>query len=104
TRAATYTGTVTKLDRLSSTTVALGVEIPNRSELAFLPGQYVNIAVPGTDQTRSYSFSNAPHDEVLTFLVKLTPGGAMSDYLGQRAAVGDAISFTGPNGSFFLRE
>jgi benzoate/toluate 1,2-dioxygenase reductase subunit len=63
----------------------------------------VNIAVPGTDQTRSYSFSSAP-DDLLTFLVKLTPGGVMSDYLSQRAAVGDTISFTGPNGSFFLRE
>ena len=104
TQAATYTGTVRHLDRLSATTVALGVEIPNRSELAFLPGQYVNIAVPGTDQTRSYSFSNAPDDDLLTFLVKLTPGGVMSDYLSQRAAVGDTISFTGPNGSFFLRE
>ena len=86
TQAATYTGTLTKLDRLSATTVAIGVEIPNRAELAFLPGQYVNIAVPGTDQTRSYSFSNAPHDELLTFLVKLTPGGAMSEYLASRAS------------------
>ena len=81
TQAATYTGTVTELDRLSATTVAFGVEIPNRAELAFLPGQYVNIAVPGTDETRSYSFSNAPDDETLTFLVKLTPGGVMSGYL-----------------------
>ena len=40
----------------------------------------------------------------LTFLVKLTPGGAMSGYLADRAAVGDEISFTGPHGSFFLRE
>ncbi|MCV7279623.1 1,6-dihydroxycyclohexa-2,4-diene-1-carboxylate dehydrogenase [Mycolicibacterium flavescens] len=104
TEAATYTGTLTVLQRLSQTTVKIGIEIPNRAELAFLPGQYVNIAVPGTDQTRSYSFSNAPGDDVLTFLVKLTPGGAMSDYLAQRAAIGDAISFTGPNGSFFLRE
>ena len=64
----------------------------------------MNIAVPGTDQTRSYSFSNAPHDDLLTFLVKLTPGGVMSEYLSQRGAVGDTISFTGPNGSFFLRE
>ena len=104
TEAATYSGTLTQLDRLSATTVAIGVDIPNRSELAFLPGQYVNIAVPGTDQKRSYSFSNAPDDERLTFLVKLTPGGAMSGYLAQRASVGDTISFTGPNGSFFLRE
>ena len=49
------------------------------TQLAFLPGQYVNIAVPGTDETRSYSFSNAPDDEQLSFLVKLTPGGVMSD-------------------------
>ena len=87
TQAATYSGTLTRLDRLSATTVALGVEIPNRAELAFLPGQYVNIAVPGTDQTRSYSFSNSPQDDLLTFLVKLTPGGAMSEYL-TRARVG----------------
>jgi benzoate/toluate 1,2-dioxygenase reductase subunit len=104
TQAATYTGTLTQLDQLSATTVAIGVEIPNRAELAFLPGQYVNIAVPGTDQTRSYSFSNAPSDDVLTFLVKQTPGGAMSEYLASRARIGDTISFTGPNGSFFLRE
>ncbi len=104
TSAATYTGTLATLERLSATTVAVGIDIPNRAELAFLPGQYVNIAVPGTDEQRSYSFSNAPDEERLTFLVKLTPGGVMSEYLTQRAAVGDTISFTGPNGSFFLRE
>ncbi len=104
TQAATYTGKVVELQRLSATTVRFGVEIPNRGQLAFLPGQYVNIAVPGTDVTRSYSFSNAPHEERLTFLVKLAPGGAMSGYLTDRAAVGDALTFTGPHGSFFLRE
>jgi len=104
TRAASYTGTLAELQRLSATTVQIGVEIPNRAELTFLPGQYVNIAVPGTDVTRSYSFSNAPHEPRLTFLVKLTPGGAMSTYLADRAAIGDGITFTGPHGSFFLRE
>jgi benzoate/toluate 1,2-dioxygenase reductase component len=108
TQAASYTGTLVELQRLSATTVQFGVEIPNRAELAFLPGQYVNITVPGTSPdgnvTRSYSFSNAPHEERLTFMVKLTPGGAMSDYLANRAAVGDTIGFTGPHGSFFLRE
>ena len=104
TQAATYKGKLVELQRLSATTVQIGVEIPNRAQLAFLPGQYVNIAVPGTDVTRSYSFSNAPHEELLTFLVKLTPGGAMSTYLTDRAAVGDDLTFTGPHGSFFLRE
>ncbi|NGN91315.1 1,6-dihydroxycyclohexa-2,4-diene-1-carboxylate dehydrogenase [Nocardioides sp. KC13] len=104
TGAASYTGTVVGLDRLSPTTVELSIDIPNRGELAFLPGQYVNIAVPGTDVTRSYSFANAPHEERLVFLVKLTDGGAMSTWLTERAAVGDEVTFTGPNGSFFLRE
>ena len=104
TQAATYVGEITELTRLSSSTVSFAVEIPNRNELVFLPGQYVNIAVPGTDESRSYSFSNAPDEKVLTFLVKLTPGGVMSTYLDERAKVGDQLTFTGPNGSFFLRE
>lgn len=61
TRAATYTATVASVDWLSATTVELSLTIGNRHELAFLPGQYVNIDVPGTDATRSYSFSSAPH-------------------------------------------
>ncbi len=104
TSAGTHRGTVTRLDRLSPTTMGLSVEIDDRDALAFLPGQYVNIAVPGTEESRSYSFSSAPQDKELTFLIKLTPGGVMSEYLGSRAAVGDEITFTGPHGSFFLRE
>ncbi|WP_067435145.1 benzoate 1,2-dioxygenase electron transfer component BenC [Nocardioides jensenii] len=104
TSAATYTGTVTQLERLSESTVSFTLETPERSKLAFLPGQYVNLAVPGTNETRSYSFSNAPDGEGLTFLVKLTPGGLMSEHLANKAAVGDEMTFTGPNGSFFLRE
>jgi benzoate/toluate 1,2-dioxygenase reductase subunit len=104
TSAATHRGSITALDRLSPTTVGVTVEIDDRDALTFLPGQYVNIAVPGTEESRSYSFSSAPQDEALTFLVKLTPGGVMSTYLDERAQVGDALTFTGPHGSFFLRE
>ncbi|MET9201271.1 benzoate 1,2-dioxygenase electron transfer component BenC [Gordonia sp. NPDC003585] len=110
TQAATFDGKLVDLERLSESTVRVSVDIENRGALAFLPGQYVNFAVPGTDDgegnplTRSYSFANGPHEERLTFLVKLTPGGVMSTYLTERARVGDAISFTGPHGSFFLRE
>ncbi|KQV69531.1 oxidoreductase [Nocardioides sp. Root122] len=104
TRAATYKATITRLERLSPTTVSLTVETDERDDLAFLPGQYVNIEVPGTGESRSYSFSTATDDRSLGFLVKLTPGGVMSTWLSEQAAVGDEVSFTGPNGSFFLRE
>lgn len=104
TQAATYPATLTELRRYSPSTVGFTITIPDRSALTFLAGQYVNIAVPGTDVTRSYSFSSGPGDNDLTFLVKITPGGAMSTYLAERAAVGDTFDITGPNGSFFLRE
>lgn len=104
TQTATYTGTVSEVHRYSETVMRLRMRIPNREELAFLPGQYVNITIPGSDQTRSYSFANAPDDEELEFLVKIVPGGLMSTWLADRAAVGDEVSFNGPHGSFFLRE
>ncbi|WP_055474472.1 benzoate 1,2-dioxygenase electron transfer component BenC [Gordonia sp. HS-NH1] len=110
TQAARFTGTVVELDRLSESTVRLGIRIENRGQLAFLPGQYVNIEIPGSDDghgspiTRSYSFANGPHEDRLIFLIKLTPGGAMSTYLTDSAARGEPIAFTGPHGSFFLRE
>ncbi|MCD2193693.1 1,6-dihydroxycyclohexa-2,4-diene-1-carboxylate dehydrogenase [Actinomycetospora endophytica] len=104
TSAGSFTATVAGVERLSSTTMSLTLDCEQRGTLVFLPGQYVNIAVPGTEATRSYSFSSGPDAEQLTFLIKLSPGGVMSDWLENRASVGDPVQFTGPHGSFFLRE
>ncbi|OZE93292.1 oxidoreductase [Rhodococcus sp. 15-2388-1-1a] len=104
TQAASHDTVVTAVEKLTPTTVRLAVEAPAGGTLAFLPGQYVNITVPGSEETRSYSFSCVSGSDELEFLVKLTPGGLMSTYLSDTAAVGDKISFTGPHGSFFLRE
>src|SRR5699024_2863745 len=65
--------------------------------------QYMNIAVPETDQARSYSFSSGPKADSASFMVRNTPGGAMSTYLTERAAVGDRLTISGPFGTFFLR-
>lgn len=69
----------------------------------FLPGQYVNIAVPGTGQTRSYSFSSRPGSHEPSFLIKRVPGGLMSRYLDS-ASPGQVLELTGPLGSFYLRQ
>src|SRR6185312_7877818 len=71
--------------------------------LSFLPGQYVNIRVPGSDQTRSYSFSSGPSEARLSFLVRNVHQGVMSRWLCETAKVGDPIEFRGPLGSFYLR-
>ncbi|MFK0161043.1 benzoate 1,2-dioxygenase electron transfer component BenC [Rhizobium sp. NPDC090279] len=69
----------------------------------FLPGQYVNIDVPGSGQYRSYSFSSAPGERRIGFLIKKIPGGVMSGWLA-RAQTGERLEITGPMGSFYLRD
>ena len=100
----TYSGEITNIDRLSDSTTAFSVRLDDRSSLGFLPGQYVNILIPGTDQTRSYSFSSGPQADEVGFLLRNTPTGALPTYLKERASVGDRIEFNGPLGSFYLRE
>ncbi|MFB7090315.1 benzoate 1,2-dioxygenase electron transfer component BenC [Streptomyces sp. NPDC056296] len=101
---ATHTATLCEIRRHSSSTVEFSLDVDDRKALDFLPGQYVNVTVPGTDQSRSYSFSSGPRQKEVSFLVRLTEGGAMSGYLAEHARVGDRIEFTGPMGSFYLRD
>ncbi|WP_428929415.1 benzoate 1,2-dioxygenase electron transfer component BenC [Marinibacterium sp. SX1] len=97
----TVEGEVLGVDALSDTSFGLRVKLAR--PLSFLPGQYVNVTVPGTDAQRSYSFSSAPGSNEARFLIRNLPGGVMSSYLGQRAAPGDALALTGPMGAFYLR-
>ncbi len=104
TSVASFAGRISALTRLSDTAWSFSLELDNRSSLAFLPGQYVNILVPGTEQKRSYSFSSAPRSDEVSFLLRNTPAGALTTYLRTRAEIGAAVTFTGPLGSFYLRE
>jgi benzoate/toluate 1,2-dioxygenase reductase subunit len=92
---------VIKLGRDSATTVSFSLQA--EQPLAFLPGQYVNLTVPGSKETRSYSFSSAPHQAELAFLIRDVPDGLMSTYMRSKAQVEDFMMFTGPYGSFYLR-
>lgn len=96
--------TMVEVRKLSATTIGFAVRVGDANALSFLPGQYVNVSAPGMAQTRSYSFSSLPKDGVVEFLVRNIPGGLMSSYLDGKAAVGDALTVTGPIGSFYLRE
>jgi propane monooxygenase reductase subunit len=76
------------------------------AEITFFPGQYMDIAVPGTDVTRSFSMANtsSKEDGRLEFIIKVYPGGVFSSYLDERLAVGDRLDLTGPYGVFTLRD
>jgi benzoate/toluate 1,2-dioxygenase reductase subunit len=101
TAAETVKGEVLGVDALSATSFGLRVKLSK--PIAFLPGQYVNIGVPGTDRHRSYSFSSAPGADEGSFLIRNLPGGVMSTWLGQQAKPGDVLELTGPMGAFYLR-
>lgn len=102
-RAGSMPAEIAGVSKLSSSTIGFALRLKDEG-LTFLPGQYVNVSVPGTAQTRSYSFSSMPKDGIVEFLVRNIPGGLMSGYLADKATNGDAITVTGPIGSFYLRE
>jgi benzoate/toluate 1,2-dioxygenase reductase subunit len=102
TRSQSFTATLRAVQRLSPTTIAFTLDRP--ADLAFLPGQYVNVAIPGTGERRSYSFSSAPAEDALSFLVRDIPRGRMSTWLREDAVPGAAMNFTGPSGTFYLRD
>ncbi len=100
----TYEGTVSSLEKVSDSTFVLQLKLDgNENEIPFLSGQYVNLGIPSTEIVRSYSFSSSPGDKTLEFIIRNIPTGTMSQFLDQQAKVGDKINFTGPYGSFYLR-
>lgn len=101
---ASYTAVIRDVRALSDSVIRLSIKGDSLNKLSFLPGQYVNLKVPGTGKTRAYSFSSLQHEGEVSFLIRNVPGGLMSGYLSQLAKVGDAMTLTGPLGSFYLRE
>jgi benzoate/toluate 1,2-dioxygenase reductase subunit len=102
TRSQEVTAQLTRVEWLSDSAIAFTLEAS--SPVAFLPGQYANLTVPGTGQVRSYSFSSVPDGKTLSFLVRDIPQGVMSSFLRGQAVPGTEVAMTGPSGSFYLRD
>ncbi|SPX84312.1 Benzoate 1,2-dioxygenase electron transfer component [Moraxella ovis] len=70
----TFSGTLTDLQKVSDSTICFEIELDeNEPEISFLAGQYVNVKIPNTDETRSYSFSSKPNDRKTSFVVRNVP-------------------------------
>lgn len=104
TEQSSYQASISEVRQLSDSTIALSIKGEALSRLAFLPGQYVNLGVPGSEQTRAYSFSSLQKDGEVSFLIRNVPGGLMSSFLTGLAKAGDSMTLAGPLGSFYLRE
>ncbi|BAW23418.1 MULTISPECIES: benzoate 1,2-dioxygenase electron transfer component BenC [Pseudomonas] len=103
TEQASFEAAISDVRQLSASTIALSIKGDALSRLAFLPGQYVNLKVPGSEQSRAYSFSSLQKGGEVSFLIRNVPGGLMSSFLTSLAKTGDSMSLTGPLGSFYLR-
>src|SRR5208282_1848953 len=73
---------VTELERnelVSRDIRALRLRLVEPDELSFVAGQFVNVEVPGSAETRAYSIANAPSENRhLDLLVKIISGGRFS--------------------------
>ena len=84
----------------------LVLKLVDTDDFKFFPGQYVDITVPGTNETRSFSMANTSARESgqLEFIIKIYPDGLFSHFLDTKLQVGDRLNLTGPFGVFTLRD
>jgi ferredoxin-NADP reductase/ferredoxin len=115
---------ITALDRVADGVMRLTLTLrpgeDGSSSADFESGQFVRIVVPGLapgregevpgsppgrEVRRAYSPANVANwDGQLEFYIRLLPGGAMSDYLSERARVGDVLTVSNADGEFVLAE
>src|SRR5580698_1071873 len=81
------TATVAAITPVTHDLRHLVLRLDNR-DFKFFPGQYVDIGVPGTGQTRSFSMANtsARGSGQLEFIIKVYPDGLFSQFLDGRLA------------------
>jgi propane monooxygenase reductase component len=98
-----YDATLTKIARLTHDIRLLEVSLSR--PLRFWAGQYVDLTIPGTGITRSFSMANTPDGQTtLQFIIRKYPNGAFSSQLDDGLRPGDRLIAKGPYGTCFRRE
>ena len=92
---------VAAIDELTDDAVALTFDVPLAlaEDFRFAHGQHLSIR-GGDDVRRSYSICTPPSSGVLRIGVKRLPGGAFSEGVVSRLAVGDTLEVMTPAGRF----
>lgn len=95
---------VEKIDKVSHDVAILSLRLPPNEAFQFLAGQYIDIHTKN-GKKRSFSLANAPHQGgPLELHIRYTPSGEFSSYVWNEMKEREILRFTGPLGSFFLRE
>ena len=95
---------IVSLDRLAADVVHLKLALVDGIDLAYLPGQHINIVLED-GSTRSFSLASRPSgDGTIDLHVRQIPGGLFTEGRLATLAAGDALDVELPLGSFFLRD
>ncbi|MGV9825448.1 MULTISPECIES: 2Fe-2S iron-sulfur cluster-binding protein [unclassified Gordonia (in: high G+C Gram-positive bacteria)] len=96
---------VAGIEPMTKDIVSLRLDVVEPETFEFKPGQYVDLTIPGTDETRSFSIATTQSTpDRLEFLIKKYPGGRFAGMLEDGGlSPGDEIMINGPYGSCSLR-
>jgi phenol hydroxylase P5 protein len=99
-----FVGKVVRIESLTSDIKGVWIGLDGDG-IAFQPGQYINLVVPGEEKPRAYSLANpASETHVVELHIRLVPGGKGSTWVHQTLKEGDTVNLSGPYGQFFVRK
>ncbi|MFH1654766.1 MAG: 2Fe-2S iron-sulfur cluster binding domain-containing protein [Pseudomonadota bacterium] len=71
--------------------------------LKFIPGQYIQIQIPKTQEYRAYSIASSTREKNIELIIRQVPGGLCSTYIHEQLTLGDELGFLGPCGDFTFK-
>lgn len=96
---------VQEIESLTHDIKRLVLNLVDPPEMNFIPGQYAELYLPGSNDHRAYSMANTTLSaERAEFIIKIYPGGRFSSYLDDELEVGDKMKVKVPFGMFMLHE
>ncbi|NJO13483.1 MAG: CDP-6-deoxy-delta-3,4-glucoseen reductase [Gammaproteobacteria bacterium] len=94
---------IARKELLAPDVMALFLQLPAVERFTFLPGQYLDIMLPG-ERRRSFSIASPPHDSGLIELhVRRAPGGEFTQKVFGELKEKSLLRIEGPLGQFCYR-
>lgn len=94
---------IARKELLAPDVMALFLQLPAVERFSFLPGQYLDIMLPG-ERRRSFSIASPPHDSGLIELhVRRAPGGEFTQRVFDEIKEKSLLRIEGPLGQFCYR-
>lgn len=101
---ARHLATVTAIETLTADIRRLRLVTASADGIGFRAGQFLNVYLPGSGESRTYSIASPPSAPTrLDLIVRLIPGGRFSGWLAAQARPGDGLEIEGPFGDVHVR-